>query len=296
MGLSGRTMARTGLRMMPTFPSSPLRFRTAGFPRYGSKAGLSDGAFRPMPDHRIVSFASVVRASRGRPVLLAQSRGRQLGETPPCEQPSPLYPRGPRSGPGYAVPVHPRLSAPSAPLASTSRFHRSAAYTPCLRCAFRPRRPTRGSALSHGFLRDLSSSQTPGSLLKFRSQSSLQSSGLRPIPTGSALPIPSPSASGEESLSGLPWFAPLRPAPSLASLADQTGLSPSPRDFYFRASDGSVALPVAGYNYGGVWALSTGGTFTRWKPRSASLHWDSGFRICRPTVCLDFRRSMNKGG
>jgi hypothetical protein len=41
---SGRTMARTGLRMMPTFPSSPLRFRTAGFPQYGSKAGLSDGA------------------------------------------------------------------------------------------------------------------------------------------------------------------------------------------------------------------------------------------------------------
>jgi hypothetical protein len=32
--------------MMPTFPSSPLRFRTAGFPQYGSKAGssLSGGA------------------------------------------------------------------------------------------------------------------------------------------------------------------------------------------------------------------------------------------------------------
>ena len=29
--------------MMPTFPRSPLRFRKAGFPRYGSKAGLSDG-------------------------------------------------------------------------------------------------------------------------------------------------------------------------------------------------------------------------------------------------------------
>ena len=38
-------MARTGLRMMPTFPSSPLKFRTAGFPRYGFKAGLSAGAF-----------------------------------------------------------------------------------------------------------------------------------------------------------------------------------------------------------------------------------------------------------
>jgi hypothetical protein len=42
---SGRAMARTGLRMMPTFPSSPLRCRTAGFPQYGSKAGLSGGAF-----------------------------------------------------------------------------------------------------------------------------------------------------------------------------------------------------------------------------------------------------------
>ena len=38
-------MARTGLRMMPTFPLPPLKFRTAGFPRYGFKAGLSDEAF-----------------------------------------------------------------------------------------------------------------------------------------------------------------------------------------------------------------------------------------------------------
>ncbi|MGO9451080.1 MAG: hypothetical protein ACLQDV_08550, partial [Candidatus Binataceae bacterium] len=42
--MSGGTMARTGLRMMPTFPSSSLRFRTAGFPQYGSKAGVSEGA------------------------------------------------------------------------------------------------------------------------------------------------------------------------------------------------------------------------------------------------------------
>ena len=42
---SGRTMARSGLRMMPTFPSSSLKFRTAGFPRYGFKAGISDKAF-----------------------------------------------------------------------------------------------------------------------------------------------------------------------------------------------------------------------------------------------------------
>jgi hypothetical protein len=46
---SGRTEARSGLRMMPTSPRSPLSFRTAGFPQYGWKAGLSDGAF---PRHR----------------------------------------------------------------------------------------------------------------------------------------------------------------------------------------------------------------------------------------------------
>src|SRR6266511_832924 len=38
-------MARTGLRMMPTFPSPSLKFRTAGFPRYGFKASISDEAF-----------------------------------------------------------------------------------------------------------------------------------------------------------------------------------------------------------------------------------------------------------
>ena len=38
-------MARTRLRMMLTFPSSPLSFRTVGFPQSGWKAGISDGAF-----------------------------------------------------------------------------------------------------------------------------------------------------------------------------------------------------------------------------------------------------------
>src|ERR1700680_2351734 len=41
---SGKAMARTGPRMMPTFPSPPLKFRTAGFPQYGFKAGISDEA------------------------------------------------------------------------------------------------------------------------------------------------------------------------------------------------------------------------------------------------------------
>jgi hypothetical protein len=40
------------------------------------------------------------------------------------------------------------LSAPSSPLAGTPRFHRSAAYTRCLRCAGAPRRPASGFGLS----------------------------------------------------------------------------------------------------------------------------------------------------
>ena len=41
----GRIEARFGLRMMPTFPRSPLSFRTASFPQYGWKADCPSGAF-----------------------------------------------------------------------------------------------------------------------------------------------------------------------------------------------------------------------------------------------------------
>ena len=44
MGESGKAVARTGLRMMPTSPPPPLKFRTVGFPQYGFKASLSAGA------------------------------------------------------------------------------------------------------------------------------------------------------------------------------------------------------------------------------------------------------------
>ena len=47
---SGRAMARSGLRMMPTFPSPSLKFRTVSFPQYGFKVGMSDGAF-PIDTH-----------------------------------------------------------------------------------------------------------------------------------------------------------------------------------------------------------------------------------------------------
>ncbi len=66
-----------------------------------------------------------------------------------CSRDLSLYPRGPwlRSelcclGPSSLT------TTPSASLAGTSRLHRSAAYTRCLRCAGAPRRPARPSLLS----------------------------------------------------------------------------------------------------------------------------------------------------
>jgi hypothetical protein len=94
---SGKAMARTGLRMMPTFPLPPLKFRTAGFPRYGFKAGLSDGAFPAG------WFAIVLRAlccHRQFPALC--QRWMRL-RAPPCE-------RITRSTPGALTPVRVMLS------------------------------------------------------------------------------------------------------------------------------------------------------------------------------------------
>ena len=53
--------------------------------------------------------------------------------------------------------------APSAPLAGTSRLHRMAADTRCLRCAGAPRRPASGSGLSLPFRPGMPSSLTTGS-------------------------------------------------------------------------------------------------------------------------------------
>ena len=44
--------------MMPTFPRSPLSFRTAGFPQYGWKAGFPNGAF---PDRQQLKLAPGMR-------------------------------------------------------------------------------------------------------------------------------------------------------------------------------------------------------------------------------------------
>ena len=61
----------SGLRMMPTFPPPPLSFRTAGFPQYGWKVGLSVpfprvAQLKPAPGMPWATqrFASTLRALR----------------------------------------------------------------------------------------------------------------------------------------------------------------------------------------------------------------------------------------
>ena len=86
-------MARTRLRMMLTSPSLPLKFRRAGFPRYGFKAGISGGAFPATRDFRDERFASTLRAQRLPSRYLVLSRETRRPDAPPFERLPPLYPR-----------------------------------------------------------------------------------------------------------------------------------------------------------------------------------------------------------
>jgi hypothetical protein len=185
-------MARTGLRMMPTFPSPPLKFRTAGFPRYGFKAGISDGAF---PANW---FAVALRALCCHPLPLLCVRDDALVST--------SVRAGSRSTPGALAPVRVMLSrsiftylAPSAPLAGTPGLHRLTAYTRCPRCAYlhRPRRPTTGSELSSTLFRSMSPSTTTGNSLVAYTQYFTKDAGLQLRMKVSAFPSSSHSDSGE---------------------------------------------------------------------------------------------------
>jgi hypothetical protein len=125
-------MARTGLRMMPTFPSPSPKIRTVSFPQYGFKASLSGRAFL---HSRAVKPAPGIPAS---PCRLhrpfARSRhgisrralcpGRSAPPHAAVREASPRYPRGPwlRSELCCLDPSS-RTTTPSVSLAGTRRFH-----------------------------------------------------------------------------------------------------------------------------------------------------------------------------
>jgi hypothetical protein len=106
----------SGLRMMPTFPPPPLSFRTAGFPQYGWKVGLSSSAFphvaqvKPTPGMPCVTrrFASTLRALRCPTLRPALCRNSGLGGALPFEESTPLPQRSSLRS-GSSVPAHLRL-------------------------------------------------------------------------------------------------------------------------------------------------------------------------------------------
>ncbi len=123
---SGKAVARTGLRMMPTSPPPPLKFRTAGFPQYGFKASLSAGACPS--DDRVKLTPSVLRTALGLPPPSRTSRLRNGGLSKMCQIVSPAIRPSGRSQEqrvGHVQPPRDRgdgAGPRTASAASTSRF------------------------------------------------------------------------------------------------------------------------------------------------------------------------------
>ena len=189
--LSGRTMARIGLRMMPPFPSSPLSFRTADFLRSGWKAG---NFRRGLPvDCEFSSRRTVcLRPScTSLPSSMPRSESRDAVRwCTTVHTVSRIYPRGPRYGPGCVVLVHQRLLTPCAPLTSSPRFHRHGLYEVTSLCVSFRRLGDRRvvPCFRWLFFIDMSSSETPGAPQLPLPSSFAANAGLRPGARVSASP------------------------------------------------------------------------------------------------------------
>ena len=162
---SGRTMARTGLRMMPTSPSSPLKIRTAGFPQYGFKAGCQKVPSREWRPRVAPSrFASLLRSAAFSLSCSALCR-RGCAFRTATRAATPLYPRGPRSGLGCVVPIHHSLNRPHPPHSWAQRaFAASQLIRPAFAVRFRLGNPRLVPCFHYSFFLSMSSSTTPGSL------------------------------------------------------------------------------------------------------------------------------------
>jgi hypothetical protein len=231
----------SGLRMMPTFPPPPLSFRTASFPQYGWKVGLSGSAFprvaqvKPAPGMPCTPrrFASALRAPRFPTLRPALCRNNEFGSTLPCEELSPL-PQRPSLRSGFYCPSpstlnrpHPSRS-PAHPVFAAWRFIRDAfavlvrlgdpRVVPCFRCSF---------------LLDMPPSTTAGSSLAACTQFLRQRCW--PSPEVERLGTPKvphhPLPMGRIFAASLVRYS-LRPVELLAPLADPTGCLPRPSEAF----------------------------------------------------------------
>ena len=254
-------MARTEPYQHSTSPPSPLSFRTSGFPQYGCKAGFQVAPARAQAAARGLPPPFVLPARPPNPRTV--SRG-AAPHAPPCAR-IPALPQGPSLRSRLCCPGPSSLNRPHPPHSQTPRDFTAQRLirravprpkrlggpraVPCFRCrsvpTCRPHRP-RGVRRLHA----------PSSFTG--------DTGLRPLAKDSALPSTHHPCSV-----GCVFEAVLVRTAATCRLARLPGrIRPNSRlaagDLYDRASDGSVTLPAAGYDYGGNWASSTGGTRTRW--------------------------------
>jgi len=159
-------MARTGLRMMPTFPLSSLKFRTAGFPQYGFKAGISGGAFPSTA--RSARRAVCIRPSCSslNLVFSRSESGDGLSLNTSVRAAIAALPQGPSLRSGLCCPGPSSLNWSHAPHSQAQpdftawRLIRAAL---AVRHLATPRRPGSGSVLLLAYFLDMSSSETTGS-------------------------------------------------------------------------------------------------------------------------------------
>jgi len=189
--------------MLAAVSTVPPINRTAGFPQYGWKVGLSGSAFphvaqvKPAPSIPCAScrFASALRALRGLIWCPARCRDDGLGDAPPFEELTPLPQRSSlRSrlycpSPSTLIRPHPSHSQ-AHPDFTALRFIRDAfavlvrlgdpRLVPCFRCSF---------------LIDMPPSTTPGSPSAAFAQFFANGASLRHNISDSALPFTPSSAS-----------------------------------------------------------------------------------------------------
>ena len=103
------------------------------------------------------------------------------------------------------------------------------------------------------FLPDMPSSMTSGSSIIVSVQNTDVDIGLRHGPKSSALPIVPQSVSRGARFSRLHWFATATACQVAGPPCTDRPVSQPTGGFYFQAFDGSVTLPVAGYDYNSVW-------------------------------------------
>ena len=225
-------MALIGLRMMPTFPSPSLRFRTAGFPQYGSKAGYQSGPAQGRKDRSTthlglhLTFVSSYEA----PFFPALSRGVVPVRRHRRASGLPALPQGPSLRSGLYCPGPSSLSRPH-PSRSRTRRNFPALRVICDAFAVlahrQPRPSASGSELSHTV------PSQPVALVCLRRVHRLLAPRLHRWGSPSSGHASDSALSSFSTLIrftwdpifGASWFAHLlQPAELLASLADRTSL------------------------------------------------------------------------